>query len=83
MPLTGIEIFKLLPKTNCTDCGVPTCLAFAMNLASGKSQLTDCPHVTEESKTKLEEASAPPILPVTIGTGPEAPKIGGETVMFR
>lgn len=83
MPLTGIEIFKLLPKTNCADCGVPTCLAFAMNLASGKAQLSDCPHVTEESKTRLEEASAPPILPVTIGTGPEAPKVGGETVMFR
>ena len=39
MPLTGIEIFKLLPKTNCGDCGVPTCLAFAMNLASGKVEV--------------------------------------------
>jgi acetyl-CoA decarbonylase/synthase complex subunit gamma len=83
MPLTGIEIFKLLPKTNCGECGVPTCLAFAMNLASGKAELSACPHVTEESKAKLEEASAPPILPITIGTGPEAPKVGGETVMFR
>ncbi|MFC1911908.1 acetyl-CoA decarbonylase/synthase complex subunit gamma [Chloroflexota bacterium] len=83
MPLTGIEIFKLLPKTNCGECGVPTCLAFAMNLASGKAELSACPHVTEESKEKLVEASAPPILPVTIGTGPEAPKVGGETVMFR
>jgi acetyl-CoA decarbonylase/synthase complex subunit gamma len=34
MALTGIQIFKLLPKTNCKECGVPTCLAFAMNLAS-------------------------------------------------
>jgi len=83
MPLTGIEIFKLLPKTNCGECGVPTCLAFAMNLASGKAELSACPYVTEESKSKLEEASAPPILPVTIGVGPEAPKVGGETVMFR
>ena len=83
MPLTGIEIFKLLPKTNCGECGVPTCLAFAMNLASGKAELSACPHVSEESKEKLAEASAPPILPVTIGVGPEAPKIGGETVMFR
>ena len=83
MPLTGIEIFKLLPKTNCGECGVPTCLAFAMNLASGKAELSACPHVSEESKEKLVEASAPPILPVTIGVGPEAPKVGGETVMFR
>jgi acetyl-CoA decarbonylase/synthase complex subunit gamma len=83
MPLTGIEIFKLLPKTNCGECSVPTCLAFAMSLASGKAELSACPYVTEESKAKLEEASAPPILPVTIGVGDRAVKIGGETVMFR
>ena len=83
MPLTGIEIFKLLPKTNCGECGVPTCLAFAMSLAAGKAELAACPYVTEESKTKLEEASAPPIRPVTIGSGNKAIKVGGETVMFR
>jgi len=83
MPLTGIEIFKLLPKTNCGECGVPTCLAFAMNLASGKVELSACPHVSEEAKEKLAEAAAPPILPVTIGVGDRALKIGGETVMFR
>jgi acetyl-CoA decarbonylase/synthase complex subunit gamma len=83
MALTGIEIFKLLPKTNCGDCGVPTCLAFAMALAAGKAELSKCPHVSEEAKTKLSEASAPPILPVTIGVGDKAVKVGGETVMFR
>ena len=83
MALTGIEIFKLLPKTNCGDCGVPTCLAFAMSLAAGKAELSKCPHVSEDAKAKLSEASAPPILPVTIGTGDTALKIGGETVMFR
>jgi acetyl-CoA decarbonylase/synthase complex subunit gamma len=83
MALTGIEIFKLLPKTNCGECGVPTCLAFAMSLAAGKAELTKCPHVSEEAKSKLSEAAAPPILPVTIGAGDTALKIGGETVMFR
>jgi acetyl-CoA decarbonylase/synthase complex subunit gamma len=83
MALTGIEIFKLLPKTNCGQCGVPTCLAFAMSLAAGKAELTKCPIVSEEAKAKLSEASAPPILPVTIGVGDKAVKIGGETVMFR
>ena len=83
MALTGIEIFKLLPKTNCGDCGVPTCLAFAMSLAAGKAELSKCPHVSEEATAQLSEASAPPILPVTIGTGDKALKIGGETVMFR
>jgi acetyl-CoA decarbonylase/synthase complex subunit gamma len=83
MALTGIEIFKLLPKTNCGDCGVPTCLAFAMNLAAGKAELTACPHVSDEAKEKLSEAAAPPISSVTIGVGDRALKIGGETVMFR
>jgi acetyl-CoA decarbonylase/synthase complex subunit gamma len=83
MALTGIEIFKVLPKTNCGQCGVPTCLAFAMNLAAGKAELSKCPSVSEEAKAKLSEASAPPILPVTIGVGDKAVKIGGETVMFR
>ena len=83
MPLTGIEIFKLLPKTNCGECGVPTCLAFAMNLAAGKAELSACPHVSDEARAQLKEASAPPIKPVTIGVGDRALKIGGETVMFR
>src|SRR5512136_1644322 len=83
MPLTGIEIFKLLPKSNCGKCGVPTCLAFAMQLAAGKAELAACPTVSEETKVKLSEASAPPIRPVVIGTGARAVKAGGETVMFR
>ncbi len=83
MPLTGIEIFKLLPKTNCGECGVPTCLAFAMNLATGKAELAKCVKVSEEAKAKLQEASAPPIRPVSIGTGKRVLKVGGETVMFR
>jgi len=83
MPLTGIEIYKLLPKTNCGECGVPTCLAFAMSLASGKAELAKCPHVSEEARTRLSEAAAPPILPITIGIGERALKVGGETVLFR
>ncbi len=83
MGLTGIQIFKLLPKTNCKECGVPTCLAFAMNLASGKAELDSCPYVSDEAREQLAEASAPPIRPVAIGAGVRAFKTGGETVMFR
>jgi acetyl-CoA decarbonylase/synthase complex subunit gamma len=83
MALTGIQIFKLLPKTNCKECGVPTCLAFAMNLAAGKAELSSCPYVSEEAKAQLSEASAPPIRPVAIGSGENVVKIGGETVLFR
>jgi acetyl-CoA decarbonylase/synthase complex subunit gamma len=83
MALSGMDIFKLLPKTNCQECGVPTCLAFAMKLAAGQAELASCPYVSEESRAKLEEASAPPIRPVTIGSGETALKVGGENVIFR
>ena len=83
MALTGIEIFKLLAKTNCKECGFPTCLAFAMGLATAKAELDKCPYVSEEVRDKLAEASAPPIRPVKIGMKDGVKTIGGETVMFR
>lgn len=83
MALTGIQIFKLLPGSNCKKCGSPTCLAFAMNLASGKAELDACPDVKPESREKLSAASAPPIRPVVVGYGDTAVKVGGETVQFR
>ena len=83
MALTGIQIFKLLPKTNCKECGVPTCLAFAMNLASGKAELDACPYVSDEAREQLAEASAPPIRPVVIGKGVRKVTVGGETVQYR
>jgi acetyl-CoA decarbonylase/synthase complex subunit gamma len=83
MALTGIQIFKLLPKTNCKECGVPTCLAFAMNLASGKAELDACPYVSDEAREQLAEASAPPIRPVVVGNGVRKATAGGETVQYR
>ena len=83
MALTGIQIFKLLPKTNCKECGVPTCLAFAMNLASGKAELDSCPYVSDEAREKLSAASAPPIRPIAIGKGVRKATTGGETVQYR
>ena len=78
MALTGIEIFKKLPKTNCGKCGVPTCLAFAMKLAAGQAELSACPFVSEQAKAELDAASAPPIRPLSIGVGEKAFKAGGE-----
>ncbi|MCX7910756.1 MAG: acetyl-CoA decarbonylase/synthase complex subunit gamma, partial [Endomicrobia bacterium] len=80
MALTGLEIYKLLPKTNCKKCGFPTCLAFAMALAAKKVSLDKCPDVSEETKQILAEAAEPPIRTVLIG---EKYKIGGEIVLFR
>jgi acetyl-CoA decarbonylase/synthase complex subunit gamma len=83
MALTGIEIFKMLAKTNCKECGFPTCLAFAMALASGKAELDACPDVSDEVREKLAEASAPPIRPIKLQMKEGVKAIGGETVMFR
>ncbi len=82
MALSGLEIFKLLPKTNCGDCGVPTCMAFAMKLAQKKAELSECPHASEEAKAILGAAGEPPIKLVKIG-GSQHTEIGNETVMFR
>ncbi len=83
MGLTGLEIFKLLPKTNCGECGVPTCLAFAMALASGKATLSQCPHVSDAAREALESATAPPIRLVKLGAGDNVLEIGDEQVLFR
>ncbi len=83
MALTGLQIFKLLPKTNCKKCGMPTCLAFAMALAQKKSSLDDCPFASEEAKAALAEAAAPPMRQVKFGAGEHEIKLGAETVMFR
>ncbi len=83
MALTGLDIYKLLPKTNCKDCGFATCLAFAMALVQKKVSLDKCPHVTIEAKRALESASQPPIKLVTIGAGENRLGMGNETVMYR
>ncbi len=83
MGLTGLDIFKQLPKKNCGECGVPTCLAFAMKLAQKQASLDQCPYVSDEAKTALEGASAPPIKLVTIGEGDRKLELGNETVLFR
>ena len=83
MALTGLDIYKLLPKKNCGECGSPTCLAFAMKLAAKKVSLEDCPYVSEEAKAALGSASRPPIRLVKIGAGDGLVELGNETVLFR
>jgi acetyl-CoA decarbonylase/synthase complex subunit gamma len=83
MGLSGLAIYKLLPKTNCKECGFPTCLAFAMKLAALQAELSACPYVSEEAKAALDAASAPPIRLVTLGAGDRKVAAGNETVLFR
>ena len=83
MALSGIQIYKLLPQTNCKDCDFPTCLAFAMKLAAKQVELELCPHVSEESEALLSEASAPPVRPLILKSNGYEVKAGNEVVLFR
>jgi acetyl-CoA decarbonylase/synthase complex subunit gamma len=83
MALTGIQILKMLPKKNCGECKIPTCLAFAMKVAAGQIEIGECPYVDDEVKNTIGEASAPPIRTVKLGEGETAFTIGGETCLFR
>jgi acetyl-CoA decarbonylase/synthase complex subunit gamma len=82
MALTGLQIQKLLPKTNCKECGSNTCLAFAMKLAAKKGDLSQCPYASEEAKRVLGAASEPPVRCVEFGMN-RSLKVGGETVLYR
>ena len=79
MALKGIDIFKLTPKTNCKDCGSPTCMAFSMKVAQGSIAIDKCPHLSEDALKVLGEATEPPMKLIDIG----GHKIGGETVLYR
>jgi acetyl-CoA decarbonylase/synthase complex subunit gamma len=82
MALTGLQIQKLLPKTNCKECGVNTCLAFAMKLAARKAEIADCPYASEEAIQVLSEAYEPPVKGVKLGNNGTL-KLGEETVLYR
>ena len=83
MALTGIQIYKLLPQTNCKECGFPTCLAFAMKLAAKQVELAACPYVTAEAKAQLAESAAPPIRLIALKSDGYESKAGNEVVLFR
>ena len=83
MALSGIQIYKMLPQTNCKECGFPTCLAFAMKLAAKQVELALCPYVSEDSKALLSEAAAPPVRPIALKSNGYEVLSGNEVVLFR
>ncbi len=83
MALKGLDIFKLTPKTNCKECGNPTCMAFAMKVAQGSVSIEACPHMPEEAIAALNAATAPPMVSLKVGAGDSEASLGGETVLFR
>ena len=82
MALTGLQIQKLLPKTNCKECGSNTCLAFAMKLAAKRAELALCPYASDEAKMVLGAAGEPPVKIIALGAA-RSLKLGDESVLYR
>jgi len=85
--LSPIDVYMLLPRTNCKECGESNCIAFAAKLVNREVSLEICAPILKEehekSYNKLQEMLAPVIKEITIGTGEHAVKIGGKLVMYR
>jgi hypothetical protein len=52
---TAVDIYKLLPKTNCGTCGMPTCFGFATKVGARMASITACTNLSDEAKTALAE----------------------------
>lgn len=83
MALKALDIYKLLPKKNCKECGDPTCLTFAMKLAGGKADVDLCPYLDDQAKSVLGATTRPPIRLVKLGVGERSFRVGEETVLYR
>ncbi len=83
MALKALDIYKLLPKKNCKECGDPTCLTFAMKLAGGKADVDLCPYLDDQAKAVLGATTRPPIRRVRIGVGERSFEVGEEFVLYR
>ncbi len=85
--ISPIDVYKLLPKTNCGECGEANCMAFATRLVNGELMLANCPPLHTPEYTRAEEAlsilMAPPVRAVVIGTGETAITVGGKYVLWR
>ena len=85
--LSPIDIYKLLPKTNCKECGLENCMAFATKLVNREIPLDKCAPLlkkeNEKSYLKLKEMLKPPVKEVIVGVGDKAVKLGGKLVMYR
>jgi acetyl-CoA decarbonylase/synthase complex subunit gamma len=82
-----LDVYGLLDKSNCGDCGYETCMAFATDLLERKIRLEDCTHLQQPKQKKnykkLKEMLMPPQRPVRIGVGDNEITIGGEEVLMR
>ena len=85
--VSPIDVYMLLPKTNCKEYGEENCMAFATKLVNRELALKQCPPLlkkeNEKANKQLWEMLKPPIKEVTIGPEEHSIKVGGKYVMYR
>lgn len=85
--LSPIDIYKLLPKINCKECGVDNCMAFATKIVNREMSVDQCPPLLkkehEKAYNQLKELLKPAVKEVVVGVGDKAKKLGGKLVMYR
>jgi acetyl-CoA decarbonylase/synthase complex subunit gamma len=85
--LSPIDIYKLLPKINCKECGQENCMAFATKLVNREATLDSCKPLLKKENEKaylqLKDLLKPAVKEVIVGVGDKAKKLGGKLVMYR
>jgi len=85
--LSPIDVYKLLPKINCKECGVDNCMAFATKIVNREINIDQCPPLLKKENAKaynqLKDMLKPAVKEVIVGEGEKARKLGGKLVMFR
>jgi len=85
--LSPIDVYKLLPRTNCKECGEENCMAYATKVVNREVSIEMCPPLLtkkhEKAYKQLKEMLKPAIKEIVVGTGNRIVKIGGKLVMYR
>ena len=85
--LSPIDVYKLLPKINCKECGQDNCMAFATKIVNREVNIDQCPPLlkkeNEKAYNQLKEMLKPAVKEVIVGVGDKARKLGGKLVMYR
>jgi len=83
MAVTAMDVYKLLPKTNCAKCGEASCMAFATKLVDMETDIELCTQLEADEFDKLADLLAPAVREITIGKGTKAMIVGGDEVLYR
>ncbi|MGB9979797.1 acetyl-CoA decarbonylase/synthase complex subunit gamma [Methanobacterium sp.] len=83
MAVTAMDVYRLLPKTNCAKCGEASCMAFATKLSEKEIDLELCTQLSGTEADKLADVLAPAVREIMIGKGNKARIIGGDEVLYR